>query len=651
MAVLPLNIARVSNLTRTSLVTSAVSRTQAQLAGVQNELTTGKRLNRPSDDPGDASAAIQLQKVLEQRKAYADNIDAARSQLSEVDSTLSDLTSLLQQAQTIASANAGSDVTSDARKAAAAVVQSIYQQAVSLGNKQFNGTYLFGGDRATQPPFEVGENGGVKFVGSATTLLNRVDENASLSFMANGADVFGAMSTRITGTADLTPAASGATRLADLRGAGGDGVKRGAIVLDNGTVSATVDLSKADSLGDVVTIINSAGVGGITAAIAPAGNLVLSGGAADNISVSEVHGGSLASQLGILNPAGGGAGVPLAGAALQPLLTELTPLTALKGGAGIDLASGLKITSGNTTVTVNFTSPPLRAGATVGDLLNAINASGADVTARINAMGNGIDIVNPNQGAQMTVGENGGTTAADLGVRSFAGSMPLSELNLGQGAQTADGDDFSVTRSDGTSFSVDLSGAVTVQDVVDRINDADTAGGLNPPTLTASIAATGNGIVLTDTAGGAGTASVTALNFSSAAKDLGLDVTAIGNVITGRDVNPVAAQGVFANLAALRDALEASDQAGITAAAGHLSGDYDRVVRVRGETGARVQEFEARRDRLEDQNLAAQRLLSDLQDTDFTNAIAKFEALQTSLQAAMQAGARSLSLSLMDFLQ
>lgn len=100
----------------------------------------------------------------------------------------------------------GSDVTPDARKSAAAVVQSIYQQAVSLGNKQFNGVYLFGGDKATEPPFEVGENGGVKFVGSGTTLLNRVDENASLSFMANGAEVFGATSTRITGTADLTPA-------------------------------------------------------------------------------------------------------------------------------------------------------------------------------------------------------------------------------------------------------------------------------------------------------------------------------------------------------------------------------------------------------------------------------------------------------------
>ncbi|QOV91521.1 flagellar hook-associated protein FlgL [Humisphaera borealis] len=644
MSVLPLNLARVSNLTRSSLVTSSVSRTQAQLAQVQNELTTGKRLNRPSDDPGDSSAAIQLQKVLEQRKAYADNIDAAKGQLSEVDSTLGDLSALLQQAQTIASANVGSDVTPDARKSAAAVVQSIYQQAVSLGNKQFNGVYLFGGDKATEPPFEVGENGGVKFVGSGTTLLNRVDENASLSFMANGAEVFGATSTRITGTADLTPGVTAATRLSDLRGAANEGVKSGSIVVGNGTISTTVDLSHADTLGDVVTAINAAAVGGITAAIG-GGNLVLTGGGGDNITVNEVSGGSMASQLGILTTTGSGAGVPVTGTATQPLVTDLTPLTALNGGAGIDVASGLTITSGTKTVTVNFTSPPLRLGATVGDLLNAINDSGADVTARINAAGTGIDIINPNQGAQMTVSENGGTTAADLGVRSLNATTPLSELNFGKGVKTVAGDDLSITRSDGTNFTVDLDGAATIQDVIDKINTADTLG-----TMTASVAATGNGIVLTDTAGGVGAPGITALNFSTALKDLGLDVTATGTVLTGRDVNPVAAQGVFANLAALRDALENNDAAAITESGEHLQTDYDRVVRTRGETGARVQEFESRKDRLDDQNIATQALLSELQDTDFTSAIAKFETLQTSLQAAMQAGGRSLSLSLMDFL-
>src|SRR3954454_12663726 len=145
MSILPLQLARVSNLLRTSVAQQSITRTQEQLLNVQNELSTGKRLNTPSDDPGDAAIVLQLQKTLEQRKTFATNIDQAGSQLGERNSTLGDLGDILKQAQTIASANVDSDVTADQRSAAAAVVHRLFQQAVSLGNKEFNGTYLFGG--------------------------------------------------------------------------------------------------------------------------------------------------------------------------------------------------------------------------------------------------------------------------------------------------------------------------------------------------------------------------------------------------------------------------------------------------------------------------------------------------------------------------
>jgi flagellar hook-associated protein 3 FlgL len=651
MSVLPLNLARVSTLLRSDLVSSQVSRTQADLIRVQNQLATGKRITRPSDDPGAASAAGQLLKTLEKRQAYAANLDAANSQLSEVDSTLSDLTDVLRQAQQIASANAGSDVTADQRAAAAAVVDNLYSQALTMGNKQANGTYLFGGDKATSPPFVVSAAGGVEFVGSSTLLANQVDDNTALGFMVDGAEVFGATSTRVQGTADLAPGLTAATRLADLRGAAGRGVRPGTLVLGNGTASTAVDLSTADTVGDVVTAINAAGVGTITAAVGPAGNLVLSSaGGGDDITVTEAAGGTTAADLGLLTPTGGGAGAAVTGLPTAPRVTELTPLASLKNGAGIDLASGLKITNGTKTATVTFTSPPLRPGATVGDLLNAINGSAADVLAEVNPDGTGINILNPTQGSKLTIGENGGTTAADLGVRSFSAATPLAQLNGGLGVHPAAGDDLSLTRSDGSAFTVDLDGAVTVQDVLDKINAADTVGGTVPAKLTASLAAAGNGIVLTDAAGGAAQPAATALNFSPALKELGLDVPAAAGVIAGRDVNAVAAQGLFANLGALRDALQSNDQAGITRAAEGLDADDGRVVRVRGQAGARVQELEARKDSLDDQNIATKTLLSEVQDTDFTTAIAKFQALQTSLQAAMQAGAKTLNLSLMDFI-
>ncbi len=647
MAILPLQLARVSNTLRTNVAHQNIARTQRGLIGVQNELATGKKLSSPSDDAGQAAIAQQLRKTLEQRDAYATNLRQATSQLSEVDSSLNDITALIQEAQTVASANVGSDVTHEQRTSAATVIDAIYRQLLNLGNHQFEGAFVFAGERATEPPF-VETGGGVKFVGSARVLTNTYDENTVLPFMVDGAEVFGALSTRIEGTSDLTPQLTSATRLSDLGGATGDGVRLGAIQLSNGTVTQTIDLSNAKTINDVVNTINAAGVGGIGAGVAADGlSLELSGGPTENITINDVAGGTTASDLGIRTVTGGGPGVAVDGASVNPRVTLLTPLSDLRAGAGIDLAGGLKITNGLLSATVSFTSPPLRAGATVEDMLNAINGSGTAVRAQVNASGTGIDILNPTQGTQMTIAENGGTTAGDLGVRSFAPTSPLSELNGGRGVKTAAGTDVQVTNSAGVSFEVDVDGLQTVQDVIAAINTAAAGAGA---AVTASFATSGNGITLTDAAGGAGTLAVESANFSQAPADLGLDVAAVGTTITGRDVNAVMPTGVFSHLAALRDGLRENDARRITAASEGLKADYDRVVRVRGETGARVQELEARQERLADQNIATQSLLSEIEDTDFTEAITRFQTLQTALQASLQTSGQILNLSLLDFL-
>jgi flagellar hook-associated protein 3 FlgL len=63
-----------------------------------------------------------------------------------------------------------------------------------------------------------------------------------------------------------------------------------------------------------------------------------------------------------------------------------------------------------------------------------------------------------------------------------------------------------------------------------------------------------------------------------------------------------------------------------------------------------VQELENRQDGIEDQNITTKALLSTLEDTNYTDAIARFQTLQTALQASMQTTARVMNLSLLDFL-
>jgi flagellar hook-associated protein 3 FlgL len=647
MAILPLASARVSTLQWSAITQQQVDTTEQQLLQSENELSTGKQVNVGSDNPGSADIIMQLNLSLNQSQAYSSNLNTAQSQLSEVDSTLGSVTTLIQQAQQIASTDVNSTASSSQRQADADIVQSISGQVLNLANTNFGGSYIFGGDKNTTPPF-VATSGGVQYVGSTTVLQNTAAQNTLLPLQISASSTFGAFSSQVQGTADLTPSLSTSTRIVDLSGTSGSGVNLGDIQIGNGTTSKIVDLSGADNIGDVINDINAAGVGNITASINAAGNgLTLTGGAADNITVKDIGGGTTASDLGISHATAAGPGASVVGTSAEPKVTELTTLASLRGGQGIDQTDGLTITNGQQSATINLSS-----ATTVQDLLNTINGSGTGVVASINAAGTGINIVNSIQGTQMTIAENGGTTAADLGVRSYSPSTPLSDLNGGKGVQTVAGGDFQITRTDGTTFNVSLTAAQTVQDVVKAINLASGGTAAAGVGVTASFAATGNGINLTDTAGGAGTLTVTPMNDSTAASDLGLTApaTAGGTTIVGTDVNPVETSGIFSDLQNLQNALNSNDQAAITTAGAALQNDYNQVVSARGANGAQLQAITSRQGNITAGNLATTTLLSSLQDADYTTAVTQFQTIQTQLQASLLTASKVLRMSLLNFL-
>jgi flagellar hook-associated protein 3 FlgL len=637
MAILPLGISRVSNLLTSQVTAQSIESTQAQLLTVENQLSTGERVNVPSDDPAAASMIMQLNQTLAQRSAYANNINSASSQLGETDSTLGDLGGLLQQAQQIASANVGTNVTDAQRQSASAIVQSIYSQAESIANKAFNGSYLFGGDGGSAAPFTQGP-AGMQYTGTGKTLSNSFDVGMLLSYQVSAPSVFGGAANPLGGN-NVTPDLGAQTPLNAIAGTTGHGIRLGAIQISDGTVTKTVDLSSAANIGDVINLINNAAVGTVTASISGQA-LAFSGSPTENISISDV-GGTTAADLGITTPVGGaGVGVTATGLSMNPRVTPMTSSSDLRNGAGLDNA-GLIITNGTITKTVSWAP-----GASVQTILNTINAAGVGVSAKINPSGTGITIVNATQGTDLSIAENGGQTAAQLGVRTYSPAIPLAQLNDGKGVGTAGvgKPDFQITAASGVTFAVSLSGAQTVQDVLNTINAA--IGGA----VTAGFATSGNGIVLTDTTAGAGTLTVTSQNFSTAAADLGLTTPASGNTITGTDVGSANSGGLFGNLTELMAGLQSGNQAQITAAGTGIQSDIDRVTEVQGQTGAVEQELTSRTTQMNQENVATKSFISQLQDTDFTTAITKFQTLQTALQASYQTAAKELNLSLLNFL-
>lgn len=635
MGVMSVTVPRVSNTLRSQVIMSNINQTAAELLIMQNRISSGKQIMSPSDDPYGATVAGQLQAYIEQKTRFENNIQNAVSVLSMADSALGGASDLMTQAKTIAMGEIGTTATAETRRASATIIDEILSEMISLGNTKFAGRYIFAGRDTLTAPFSKTDSG-VYFGGDTGAVTVSIDYTSTSSTSVDAAAAFGAVSSEVKGTQDLNPALTVEALLSELNG--GAGVAEGSVTISDGFTASTVDLSGASTLADVIAAINDATPATTTASINAAGNgleitTTLGGG---TITVDNTLGGSTATDLGIYSPSP--AGATLTGADVN---VRLTPLTEVASVTGVDWASGLIITNGGSSQTIDFTGT-----TTIQDVLNRINGSGLYVEAKINDAGNGIDIVSRLSGTDFSIGENGGTTATDLGVRSMTSDTLLSSTNAGRGVGTLSGDDITITLKDGTSFGVDLSAAVDIGDVLAAINSAPG----NPGTLVASLASVGNGITLTDTSGGGGDLTVERANYSYAAEDLGILSRTSGAVISGADVNPITPEGILTNLLGLKNALLGNDEQGITFYAGKLDDDFTRILETRASLGARQQRVETVRDRISSEVVELKSMLSERVDLDYASSIVRLSTLQASFEAGLQTAGSFLQMSLINFL-
>lgn len=321
------------------------------------------------------------------------------------------------------------------------------------------------------------------------------------------------------------------TELADLNG--GAGVERGKIVIaDADGATATIDLSTAATVGEVIEAINGATDVAVTASV-QGGRLVVTHDEGKNIKITSAYGYNTAASLGIEQTTL--AGPQVTGSRVH-YLSESTPLGVLNDGNGVYVAvqSGegtydFTIDVGGTAVNVNLggvyemvdgkleqTEP---AVTTLGGVLERINGAlesvlgNTHVRAGINAAGTGLRIEDA-EGRTIEVREHaagGRTTAADLGLRTSSpapgvveGATILAGLNstlartLNGGAGIAGDGSISITGRDGQNYSITIDPNGSVSDILSSFGAA--TGGM----ITASLNKTGTGIVLSDNTGGAG---------------------------------------------------------------------------------------------------------------------------------------------------
>jgi flagellar hook-associated protein 3 len=771
--IIPIPTTRVGDLFVRQRLAGRVQTDQLALFQLQNQISTGQRLQLPSDDAPAALRAINLQRLLDRKGQIRTNLQASNQYLSGADARLASIATGLSELRGSVISVAGNVVPESARQAVAQDVESLLQELVTAGNAKMGGRYLFSGSRSQSQPYDY--NGTfVEYSGNDGVLRNYVDLERLFETNLSGTDVFGGISAAVEGTVDLNPQLSRDTLVSTVNGGSGIGSNPSisvSVTVGSTTESSVIDLSQAVTMADIARLIEEGAPSGTTVTVEVTGDGLVLHTDAGTISVAEVAEGRTARMLGILSDpdvaatdtitgtdsnvamlkttrladllgtkaqglidapganndirlraalngtqfngtvelVGGGTagselvtynagtntltiamedGVSTAADVAAAITAEgtftadidyhdatstaqagtetielggapsLTFTTAGGGGDVLDTTSGLVLTNGGESTTLDISD-----AETVEELLNLINGAGLGFLAEINASATGINVRSRISGADFTIGENAGTTATQLGIRTYNDSTELAAFNRGIGVPTASNPanhDLVITARDGAQLTINLSTATTVQDVIDLINNDSDNNSVTGTAVLARLASVGNGIELVDTSTAiVGNLIVEAANGSKAAEYLGFvpagqtQATAgapEGYTLQSEDRHTLETDSVFNTLLRLKTALETGNVEEIGRSLERLDNDIDRVNFARAEIGGRLRNLEVIELRLEDENVQLRAALSEDLDVDLVEAISNLTARQFAFEASLRSAGSLMQLSLLNFI-
>lgn len=146
-------ITRITNQMMSAQVLANVNSVQDQLSHTEEQLSSGKRINQPSDDPYGASLAVQLHTDLSGLQNYQNNITDATAWLQAAGASLTNITSMIQRAQELVVQAANGTQSSGDRQASAAELSQLTDAIKQEANTQYNGQYIFSGNATATAPY------------------------------------------------------------------------------------------------------------------------------------------------------------------------------------------------------------------------------------------------------------------------------------------------------------------------------------------------------------------------------------------------------------------------------------------------------------------------------------------------------------------
>jgi flagellar hook-associated protein 3 FlgL len=195
---------RVTEQWRVMKHTEYLNTVSSRLDKIQQQLSTGRKIERASDDPAGARLALQYRDTLDFEAQMRRNLENGTSFMNITEATLDSATEALQRARELTVQAANDTLAQQERNAIALEVDQLVQHLAQLGNATFGDAYIFSGHKTTTPAFQVTGNPptAVTFQGDTGQRLHRISRQDTVAVNVDGQSAFGTMFTDLIALRD-----------------------------------------------------------------------------------------------------------------------------------------------------------------------------------------------------------------------------------------------------------------------------------------------------------------------------------------------------------------------------------------------------------------------------------------------------------------
>jgi flagellar hook-associated protein 3 FlgL len=182
-------VERITSLMTSQQATADLASDFSNLSQTESELSSGKSINQPSDNPYGASVVLDLNSQMSALSSYAGNISDGTGWLNSASTALTNIQSMVARVRELVVEGSNGTNNTTADQSAATEVNQLIAEIKQSANAQYNGSYIFSGDSTTTAPYLTGATD--TYQGNSGTVTREIGPGSSMQINTNISSILG----------------------------------------------------------------------------------------------------------------------------------------------------------------------------------------------------------------------------------------------------------------------------------------------------------------------------------------------------------------------------------------------------------------------------------------------------------------------------